>query len=342
MKHHFPTPPLAALLAPILLFTAGSLRAVPIKAQLSLKDEAQGEIATFVVSATKEGLMCSAFQNGQNPRLFPLADIKDISWVEPDDWTKAWDYFIRAQYKEAAEAMAQVYENYKGLIDLEDSYASRAKFYECESLRLIGEYAKLMEQYDTVKGVTLSSRFVAQVKLFNCWGHAGKELWAPLSRIMKDYEIDVADIPKETIPPTGLPFKKVAPREIIQISYLRGLATHKLLAAKQDKLAALIAKDDERDKLIIGKLTAEIDDDIMSILHDYSRGMTVTYGDEKVIMKNSMLNYLDLATEAEDFKENYIKQKEAHVVALLYSQLHGKLPSEFVPLLEEPKEPVEE
>jgi len=78
------------------------------------------------------------------------------------------------------------------------------------------------------------------------------------------------------------------------------------------------------------------------VLHDYSRAMTVTYGDEKVIMANAMRNYLDLATEAADFKENYIKQMEAHVVALLYSQLHGKLPSEFAPLLKEPEAPKED
>ncbi len=336
MKHFLPIFALAVFVA-----SALPSRAVPIKAQLILNDEARTEVATFVVSATENGLMCSAFENGQNPKLYPFTNIKDISWVDPADWKAAWDLFNRNEFKEAAVAMGKVYDNYAGLKDYEDSYASRAKFYQCESLRLDGDYAALTEHYPVLKGVKLSAHFAAQASLYNCWGHAGKELWKPLSLIMAGYEIDVAEIPAHTVPPTGLPFKKVSPREIIQIAYLRGLATDRLLVAKRAKLAEMIAKDDERLKPEISALTTTIWDETMRALTDYSRAMTVTFGDEKVIMKNAMLNYFELATTGEGIKDDYIKQKETYVVALLYSQLFGKLPEKFKPLLEKPKEPAD-
>lgn len=324
------------------LFLAGSLitaEAGTISANLSLKGDV--EKATYVISSDANNLICSAFPDGRQAETIKLDTIVAINWREPDDWTQAWTLFVQHRFDEAAVALGAVYENYKGLRTYEDSYSARAKFYECESLRLSGKYTELMKAYDTVIDVKLSKPFLAQVKLFNCWGHVGKEMWSPLERIMESYEVET--IPEYTVPPTGMPFKQVSPREIIQIAYLRGIAKHNLLGKKRDKLKALITKNDERDLPTIAILRGEISETETIALHDYGRVLTVSFGDEKLITKNAMVNFMNLITTVEGYKENYIMQKEAHAMAILYRDLFGggEVPSEFKDLLTEPVAPEE-
>ncbi len=302
------------------------------------------ETATYIVAADASNLMCSAYKTGQDARPVPRNQIKEIVWREPEDWIKAMELYNQHQYEKAAPALAAVHQNYKAIAAIEDSFGNRAKFYQCNSLRLSGKYTDLMEEYENVRDLKLSKKFKAQVSLFNCWGHMGKQLWPALKLIMRDYEIDVKTIPSYTIPPASPPFKKVSPREIIQIAFLRGIAEHKVMEKKREKLKALIAEDDERNLPEIAQLRAEVHRAVTSALNDYGRVLTVSYGDEKLITKGAMLQFMKLITEEADFEDNYVKQKEAHAVALLYKDLHGggKVPSEFEPLLKEPVPPDEE
>jgi hypothetical protein len=321
----------------VTLSTAVTLQAGTVAANLSIKPDI--EKATYVISVDGTHMTCSAFPDGRQAEKIKLSNITEVAWREPEDWTAAWGLFVQHKFEEAAPALKAVYENYKGIKTYKDSFSARAKFYECESLRLSGQYAALLDAYEEVIDVKLSEHLTAQVKLFNCWGHAGKGLWAPLSRIMEDYE--VKEIPAYTVAPTGMPFKVVSPREIIQIAYLRGHTIHQLLGKKRADLAALIAKNDERDLQTIASLRDEVTKDEMIALEDYCRAISVSYGDEELITRDSMTHFLELITSVEGFSENYVAQKEAHAMAILLRDLFGggELDSKFKPLLEEPKAP---
>ena len=299
------------------------------------------EFATYVVKSDDRFVYCSPFENGLKAEPVPHGQIKEINWREPEDWSVAWDLYVRQQYEQAAEAMAKVYLNYKGLETMEDSFASRAKFYQCEALRLSGQWAKLEGEYKIVRFVKLSKKYAGQVRLFNCWGHAGKDLWQPLKLIMSDYEIAASKIPDYTIPPTGLPIIKVAPREIIQIAYLRAVSTEKVTDDLQKKLDDLIAQDDETLLPEIEALRPQVEAGYVAALNDYARVPTVSFGDEKLITRKAMEGFLDLMMRQNDYKDNYVKQLEAHGVAMLYKDLHGEglVPSRFEPLLTPPEEP---
>ncbi len=98
----------------------------------------------------------------------------------------------RRDYSAASKAFEDLAKTYSNLAQIEDSYGSKAKYYQLECLRRNGQYSKLMDVLDEVKAVSLSDGYKKQIQLFNYWGHVGKKLWEPLKIITDRFEMEAS------------------------------------------------------------------------------------------------------------------------------------------------------
>ncbi|MEM0897800.1 MAG: hypothetical protein AAGJ79_13060 [Verrucomicrobiota bacterium] len=295
-------------------------------------------VAVYVVGSYEDGIMESRYASGVQAQQFPYSDIASIDWREPDEWRQANDLFTRRKWEEAAAAYNEFFKKYYELRDIEDSFPGIGKFRECECLRRLGKFEELAKEFENLQRANLSERYEIQSKLFNAWGHLGNGLYTPLQLIAESYEIEASDIPAGIVRPSGLPLKELDPPSLMQVSFLRGIAA-KELGEKEDKeIQALIAEEDERDAPEIAERSAELKRARTVALNDFARGMTLTFGNEPDVVKDSLLNSLSIIAKDPELPEIDMKKREAYSLAVLYTKLYPgtPLPSEYQDFLTPP------
>ena len=331
-KHFNNALSLAALLVAL---ASSSATAKSVKVTLTQSDDSV--VTGFVVRGDDTFLEISQSPNAPSGARMPRNRIKNLYWEEPEDWKPAWTLWTRRDYAAASTAFEALAKTYANLAQIEDSYGSKAKYYQAESLRRTGEYAKLMDIYEEVKAVKLSAGYQKQIRLFNYWGHVGKKLWEPLKLITNNFEIKEADIPAHTVPPSTMPLKDFEAHLLIQIAYMRAIATE-MLARKEHKAA--VADLDPQVPETQAAVTAAWSK-ISNTLSDYGRVYTLTYMSDRQIAKEAMERSMAIIKEDSSIGENYRLQKEAYALASFYKDLFGKgsVPAGYEKFLIEPKPP---
>lgn len=327
----------------ILIPSSLMAQAVPSIAANVLRSDGSN-FATYVVGGDEEGILASPYETGVQPKKYPYSGIKEIEWREPDDWKLADDLYTKRKWEEAIVAYHAFFEKYRALKDIEDSFTGIAKFRECNCLRRLGKYNELATEYENLQRAKLSERYAIQSRLFNAWGHVGNELYGALNLIATSYQVEDSSIPAGIVRPAGLPLKNVDPQSLMQIAFLRGISEDKLTQKDKTELDALIAKEDERDRPEIAERSAELIRERTVAMNDYARAMTLTFGSEPTVVKDSLLNSLAMVARDPKLEEIYMKKREAHSLAVLYSKLFpgSVLPSEYTKFLAPPAPPEEE
>ncbi|MEM9479343.1 MAG: hypothetical protein AAGA58_06740 [Verrucomicrobiota bacterium] len=328
---------LTSLLA---IATKGVAQNIPsIAANITKPDGSN--VAVYVVGSYEDGIMESRYASGVQAKQFPYSDIESIEWREPDEWRQANDLYNRRRWEEAAAAYNAFFKKYYELRDIEDSFPGIAKFRECECLRRLGKFEELAKEYENLQRANLSERYAIQTKLYSAWGHLGNGLFSALQLIAESYEIEESDIPAGIVRPSGLPFRELEPPTLMQVSFLRGIAAKNLGEKEEEEIKALVAKEDERDAPEIAERTAELKRVRTVALNDFARGMTLTFGNESAVVKDSLLNSLAVLAKDPELPEIDMKKREAYSLAVLFTKLHPgtPLPSEYQKFLTPPPPP---
>lgn len=295
-------------------------------------------ITGFVVTGDATRLVIAQNPNAPSGAVMPNNRIKNIYWEEPEDWKAAWKLWTRRDYAAAAPAFEALAKTYANLVQIEDSFGSKAKYHQAESLRRTGQYAKLLDVWEELKAVNLSDSYQKQIALFNYWGHVGKKLWGPLKLLTNRFEMKEGEIPSHTVPPSIMPLKEgLEANLLIQIAYMRGIATE-MLAREEHKaaLAAYDAQDPETHPAVPIAWAR-----VLSAMPDYGRVYTLTYMSERMLAMQAMERSMAIIKEDPKLKDNYTMQKEAYALASFYKDLfgNGKVPAGYEEFLIEPKPP---
>lgn len=333
MKTQFKKALSAACLATLMFATPAMAKSV--KVTLTQIDDSV--VTGFVVKGDANSLMIAQSPNAPVGPIYPRTRIKNLYWEDPEDWKAAWKLWTRRDYKGAAVAFETLSKTYANLALIEDSYGSKAKYYQGESLRRTGEYAKLMDVWEEVKAVKLSAGYQKQIQLFNFWGHVGKKLWEPLKLITEKFE--VKDVPSHTVPPSTMPLKKIEADLLIQIAYMRAIAVE-MIARKEHKaaVAALDPQDPETEVAVTQAWS-----NVVSAMPDYARVYTLTYMADRQIAKEAMERCMAIYKDDPGLEDDYTMQMEAYATASFYKDLFGKgtVPAAYTGFLKVPEPPEE-
>jgi hypothetical protein len=139
------------------------------------------------------------------------------------------------------------------------------------------------------------------------------------------------------VAPTTPTLKGVEASLMIQISYMRGIATEML--ARVDHDAAVKALDPQVPET--QQAVTEAWAKVKATLVDYARVFTLTYMSDRHIAKDAMERSMAILKEDPTIKDNYPLQKEAYALASFYKDLFGKgsVPAAYEGFLKEPKPP---
>lgn len=301
----------------LLAFAAHAIAAVPpVHVQIY---DADGNVRSgYATKADSSGITLSPYETGQGAALVPKAGISKVEFQNPPDYEEALAAYTSGDFAKAEELFGKVVKDYEFMAPWEDGFAALSNYYLLESLRLQGKYQEVATAVDRMQNasrdvnrrVALSSRFKAQLELYNAWGHVGKGYWKALAKLVENYETDAAG---NEIKPTQKPVKKMRPREVVQIHYLRGVAAENL-------------------------------DQKQNALNDYYRCFTLDNGAETRLSNDAMLGALRILKDWEDAEENYQILKERHALAVIYKTTFGggEIPAEFSDFLTPPPAPPEE
>jgi len=196
-----------------------------------------------------------------------------------------------------------------------------------------------MEIYDEVRAVKLSDGYQKQIRLFNYWGHVGKKLWEPLKLITVNFEVKEAEIPDHTVPPSALPLRGIEANLLIQIAYMRAIATE--MMARDEHKAAVAALDPQEPETKAAVSAAW--SKVTNTMTDYARVYTLTFMSDRQIAKEAMERSMAILKDDPNIKDNYTMQKEAYAMASFYKDLFGggKVPAGCEEFLKEPVPPEE-
>ncbi|MGI9242728.1 MAG: hypothetical protein ACR2RV_18165 [Verrucomicrobiales bacterium] len=321
--------------ATVTALLAASAMAKSVKVTISKTDDTV--ITGFVVTGDASSLVISQVENAPSGARFPKSSIKSIYWDEPEDWEAAWKLWTRRDYAAASKAFEDLAKTYANLAQIEDSYGAKAKYYQLECLRRTGQYSKLMDVLDEIKTVSLSDGYAKQIQLFNYWGHVGKKLWEPLKIITDRFEKDPSSIPSHTVPPTTPTLKGLDAGLMIQIAYMRGIATEMLAREAHKAAVANLDPQIPETQDEVNKAWAKV----KTTATDYARVFTLTYMSDRFIAKEAMERSLAILKEDPTMKDNYPLQKEAYALASFYKDIFGKgsVPAAYESFLKEPKPP---
>ena len=134
-----------------------------------------------------------------------------------------------------------------------------------------------------------------------------------------------------------MPLKKIEADLMIQIAYMRAIATEMLARKEHEAAVAAVDPQVPETKVAVtqtwGKVTAT--------MADYGRVYTLTYMADRQIAKEAMERCMAIFKDDPDIKEDYTMQKEAYAIASFYKDLFGKgsVPADYTPFLTEPEPP---
>ncbi|MFT4548625.1 MAG: hypothetical protein ACI9UA_000790 [Pseudoalteromonas tetraodonis] len=316
-------------------FLASDADAKSVKVTITMTDDRV--ITGFVTNGNSAALLVASLPNAPSGPQIARSKITSIFWEEPEEWKAAWKLWTRRDYIGAAKSFEEVATVFGNLTQIEDSFGSKAKYYQVESLRRAGEYENLRELADETRRVSLSKSYQKQIQLFDFWGHVGEKLWEPLKLLTDRFEMDEASVPSHTVPPNTMGFKSIEADLMIQIAFMRGIATENLMRKAYKSAEAAVNPQLPETAQAASAAWA----DVKVAMVDYSRVYTLTYMSDQLLSKQAMEQCLGILKDDPNIEDNYQLQKEAYAVASFYKDLFGKgkVPAGCEGFLKEPTPP---
>jgi len=288
--------------AGVFFLAVPDLIAEPLKAFLTEKGS-QLERTVFVLESDNKGVKISATASGANARVIPHSKIVSIFFEEPSGWSQAMAVFEKGDHVQSAKLFKDFAKKYKKTASYKDSYGALARFFQIDSLRRSGDIKAMVYAVEGLdrKPVTLNESYQGQLELFRCWEQAGKERWERLQEILTGYEVA-----KKNGAPGQAGFKNMPPAELVQVAYLRGLASEK-------------------------------NGDTSAALNDYYRAFVLGRGAEASVAKKAITASLGILKNSPSIATDQKLRKEAYMLTVVYTgQFGGELPAEFKEFAKDP------
>jgi len=119
---------------------------------------------------------------------FAFRDVRSIFFSDPPRFIQAMQQFRGRDYMAAMENFAKVAEEFHPVRTIKNNPASRAKFFEIECLRLLGEYQKMSEKMASLNKSTLArENELRQLELNLMWEAVGSQAWDRLESLVREH-----------------------------------------------------------------------------------------------------------------------------------------------------------
>jgi hypothetical protein len=128
------------------------------------------------------------YQTAQTTALndFALSQARTIYFPESRSFSGAMQQFRARDYRAAAESFGNVAAEFRPVHLLPNNPSSRAAFFEIESLRLLGDYAKMSEKLGAFQKSGISrENEIRQLELNLMWDAIGREAWDQLGHLVE-------------------------------------------------------------------------------------------------------------------------------------------------------------
>lgn len=280
------------------ILAVSAAHAKPLKGQINVKGRNAAQ-AFFIVSIDEKKVTFSNSPTGSGAKTLPLNKVDSISFISPEGWEEADSSYEKGEFETAASRFGKLADEYSNIALFSDSYGARARYFEMESLRKLGNSKDLAKAVTKMKksGIKLDASYDDQLSLYSAWAAAGKKDWKELKKIMATYEKPVID--EGAIPE----IKELPSAQFVQVAYLRGLL-YKGMDAKAEALK------------------------------DFIQAMVLNFGQESAVAGQATLAALDILAEDPEANKN-----EAYALTQVYKAQFGggKLPSKYEALAKKPE-----
>ncbi len=168
------------------LASLGSLFAELQEAYMIMPDETFSTI--YLESADEKRVAYRETRQSVDRKVIARSKYSSLYIFEPASFRQAMDDFRRFDYEKAIEGFKTVQEDYANLRDLPNNFASRAEFYECECLRLMGKYDEMVKLKATYRFKNLLyTNEKRQLELYKFWEAVQNKSWQRLVTLGKEY-----------------------------------------------------------------------------------------------------------------------------------------------------------
>ncbi len=261
-----------------------------------------------IQGASAQGIIFSSI-SGQQGKLVPYSNIRGEGLDKLIRIGARNEYlgnpralFAAGNYLEAAAGFGKVSDAFAFLIELPKSFAVEARFFQIESLRRAGAFAEItpLLQTPAAKAITtrLGENYQRSHVFHKLWGIYGEEKMDELKAALESYQVPVSGQMKLLPEPN---FKKDLPTsELVQLSFLR---------------AKVYAAADENQKA----------------LDDYYRVITLTFGNDTFLAKQSMGAAMVIQKADPKLADGKDKTtlRQMQSVTYLYGKNFGAMPAAF-------------
>jgi len=217
-----------------------------------------------IQGSNAQGIIFSTV-SGQPGKLIPYSQIRGEGLekliridARAEALSNARAFFAEGKYREAAAEFGKVSNAFGILLAIPQNFAVEARFFQLESLRRAGAFAEMAPLLETPAGkaipVLLGKNYQRFYNFHKLWALYGEKKMDALKAKLESYQVPVTGQAKLLREPN---FKDLPTSELAQIAFLRA----KVYAAAGDKQRAL---------------------------DDYYRVMSLTYGNDSFLAKQSM------------------------------------------------------
>lgn len=181
---------LAALFSALVL--TASAQEVGFQTPILLIEQEKGRetltrTEVWLIAATKTQIRYRVNEKGLDTKDARIGDFRSIYVYEPRDYSIAMDLYQARKYKEAKEMFAALKTRFKPILNLPNSPAALAAFYEMECMRRLGELEDLATALQTfIKDPLTRETQLRQLELYVLWDAVRTKSWSRLEILAKE------------------------------------------------------------------------------------------------------------------------------------------------------------
>ena len=184
----------------------------PLRAKALLIEPEGGFTTVWLTASTKTAIRYYEAEGSVESVDKKISDFDALYIYEPRELTTAFDLYQSRKYAEAKAKFIEVKERYKPILQLENSPAAQAGFYELECLRRLGDLEGLAAANSKfIKDPLTRDTQLRQIELYVLWDAVRTKSWDRL--LILTTELEKTKLPME---------------QRTQVAYCQGLALEEL------------------------------------------------------------------------------------------------------------------
>jgi tetratricopeptide (TPR) repeat protein len=154
-------------------------------AQLIEKDGASRQV--WIIAATKTSIRFRTAEVSADTEEVAISELDTIHLDEPREFSQAMDLYQGRKYEEAKAMFAEIKERFRPILQMENSHAALAAFYEMECMRKLGDLDGLNAALQKfVKDPLTRETHLRQIELYVLWDAVRTKSWDRLEILAKE------------------------------------------------------------------------------------------------------------------------------------------------------------